>query len=300
MTVACVIVTYNRLALLKEAVDGVLGQTRKPDLVVLVNNNSSDGTRQWLKDVAAVRPELIPVSLNQNSGGAGGFYLGVKKAWEMGADWVWVLDDDTVAEPQALLNLLEAGEKIHDKGVQIGFLASQVNWKDGSRCHQNIPGVSPKDWWDGCDEIPGCIKLMQSSFVSILISRQAIEAVGYPVKEFFIWYDDVEYTRRITSAGFKAYYIPQSRVVHLIPENNFSQYDHILPSDLWKWRYRARNEVAVERTGKHGVARALIVLGYIWVSMLRCRAPLSIQIPILMSGLKGLFFNYRKWIEYPR
>ena len=102
--IVAVIVTYNRLELLKEAIQAVKAQTELPKKVIIVNNNSTDDTKEYLE---SIKSELItPVHLEENLGGAGGFYHGIKKAYNEEADWVWIMDDDTIATPTALEKLV--------------------------------------------------------------------------------------------------------------------------------------------------------------------------------------------------
>lgn len=296
--VACVIVTYNRLGLLKNTVAAVTGQTRKPETIVIVDNCSTDGTRDWLQQLASGRSDIMPVLLDTNIGGAGGFHHGIKRAYETGADWIWTMDDDVFPLDDALEQLLEPAIRIanHDTG-RIGFLASQVNWRDGCRHVMNTPHPSA-DWWYGHPECPGCIRLWNASFVSILISRIAVERVGYPVKEFFIWFDDVEYTRRIYGAGLPSYYIESSKVEHVTPANQGVEYKHIVQKDLWKWKYGVRNHVALSRA-EGGKLRALATIGNIVRLMWVHDVPVRLQIPLFWAGISGFFFNYRKYIIYP-
>ncbi|MCB9247374.1 MAG: glycosyltransferase [Ignavibacteriales bacterium] len=97
MKIAAVVVTYNRLGLLKECIDSLRGQTRKLDEIIVVNNDSKDGTKEWLeeqKDVTKIHQE--------NLGGAGGFHNGMKAAYEKGYDWIWLMDDDCLPKLNAL------------------------------------------------------------------------------------------------------------------------------------------------------------------------------------------------------
>lgn len=299
VTIASVVVTRNRLSMLKNAVESILGQTYKPDKMIIVDNNSSDGTREWLGTLSADLPNCVPVFLQENLGGAGGFYHGIKKGCEIGADWIWTFDDDAVPDPDALKNLVNCGI-ITENPTVLGFLASRVDWKDGTRHKMNVPGPTP-DWTDSLAGHPNSVKIRHASFVSILINRRAVKKVGLPIKELFLYHDDVEFTRRITSAGFSAYYISASKVTHLTPENvgiTFEQMDGCV-QDVMRWKYAIRNLLAVNRRERYGLMRETARLAYITLQLFRARIPMKIRMSLIMAGLEGLGLNYEKWIEYP-
>ena len=121
-TVCAVVVTYNRKELLIECLDGLLRQTRPIDAIYIIDNASTDNTPEFLKEKGFIQ-ELPPknltkswekefeiknltdgqpiklryIRMHENTGGAGGFHEGVKRAYEKGYDWLWLMDDD--AEP---------------------------------------------------------------------------------------------------------------------------------------------------------------------------------------------------------
>lgn len=297
--IASVVVTRNRLRMLKKAVDSILSQTHKPDKIIIVDNNSSDGTKEWLGNLSAHFSNCVPVFLQKNLGGAGGFYHGIKKACEIGADWIWTMDDDTVAYPDALANLVDCGI-LDENQTTLGFLASRVDWKDGTRHKMNVP-CPTTDWTESLAGYPNSVKIRYASFVSILINSRAVEKVGLPIREFFLYYDDVEFTRRITSAGFSAYYICASKVVHLTPKNvgiTFEQMDGCI-QNATRWQYAIRNLLAVNRRESRGLLKETARLAYITLLLFRTRIPMKIRVSLIIAGLEGLWLNYEKWIEYP-
>ncbi|OQY53602.1 MAG: hypothetical protein B6245_22670 [Desulfobacteraceae bacterium 4572_88] len=300
MQTACVIVTFNRLNLLKNAFHAVCAQTLPPDTIIIVDNHSTDGTSEWLGEVTQMRSDVTVLSLDKNYGGAGGFHYGIKNACKWGADWIWTLDDDTLPEHDALEKLLRCG--IPDTAIaaqEVGFLASQVNWQDGSRHKMNVPGPAA-DWTSGHRRCPESVKIRHSSFVSILLNRNAIEQVGFPIREFFIYCDDVEFTRRITSAGFSAFYIEASKVRHLTQENAGITMDRIVanPPVMGNRAYIVRNLIAVNKREKYGLLKEGARLFYIFAKLMINRSPLGTQMALLWAGVKGLCLRYEKWIEW--
>lgn len=201
--VCAVIVTYNRKELLRECLQAVLSQTRPPDHVLVVDNASTDGTREMLREEFR---EVEVLALPENQGGAGGFHEGMKRAYEEGYEWIWVMDDDTVPTITALEELLKAQKCLEDKGLVCHAVGSRVLWKDGRLHPMNIPWVNP------FLNVTACATkgVILTSFVSVLVSRWAISQKGLPRKELFVWNDDWEFFLRIG----KAYFASKSVVMH--------------------------------------------------------------------------------------
>jgi len=204
-----VVVTYNRKSLLRKNLEALRGQTRPPDAVLVVDNASTDGTAAML---AAEFPEVQVLSLPENQGGAGGFHEGMRRAYQAGADWLWLMDDDTFPEPGALEALLRAAEELKPPPA---VLASTQLLPDG-RPHPTAAFVTPTDFrrlslW--LRYRPRYRPIRWALFTSALLHRSVIEAEGLPHKAFFIWEDDLEYTGRILRRGY-GYQVAASRVVH--------------------------------------------------------------------------------------
>ncbi|MGC0055118.1 glycosyltransferase family 2 protein [Brucella pituitosa] len=297
--VDAVVVTYNRLEKLRGCLEALSRQTREVRHIHVVDNNSTDGTREWLK-ANSQRLNLILHLLDHNSGGAGGFNTGIRAATKMDADWVWVMDDDVVPEPSCLQAAMESPFSIqHQAGSRtVGFLSSRVEWIDGSLCVMNIP-VAKWPWNSTFREMPSSLPCVSCSFVSCFISREAIQKVGLPVKEFFIWHDDTEYTRRV-SEHFDCFYVDTSVVIHVTPRNMLPTYSEISKHNIWKYKYDIRNVAAVEaRAGRK--ADKLISLRYVlknsWAA-LKTTKNTKIYLVLLYYGIRGIFWNYKKNIEF--
>ena len=131
--VTAVLVAYNRRDLLTHALDALAAQTRPVDEVLVLDNNSDDDSAA----VAAAHPVGARViSLDRNTGGAGGFAAGIAAALDVPAnvspEWVWLMDDDTIPTPDALAELLRAADTYDGP---VALLGSRVVWHDG-RDHQ--------------------------------------------------------------------------------------------------------------------------------------------------------------------
>lgn len=105
--VCAVVVTYNRKELLRKCLAALKSQTRKPDHILVVDNASTDGTPEMLKEEF---PQVEVLRLPENQGSAGGFHEGMNRAYEEGWDWIWIMDDDALPEPTALERLLACSD----------------------------------------------------------------------------------------------------------------------------------------------------------------------------------------------
>jgi GT2 family glycosyltransferase len=209
--VCAVIVTYNRKELLKECLQAVLSQTRPPDHVLVVDNASTDGTAEMVRQAF---PQVELLSLAENSGGAGGFYEGIKQAYAKGFDWLWLMDDDTIAESKALEELLKPISILSWAIGEISILASAVLWLDQTPHPMNTLNPECKNTQITLRAVElGFLPIRSASFVSILVSQQAVGKYGLPLKRYFIWNDDVEYTSRILKEGL-GFLVPKSVVIH--------------------------------------------------------------------------------------
>lgn len=245
MQVTAAVVTYNRLALLQECIDAIRRQTYKPDGLVVINNSSTDGTLEWL----ATQPDIRIVT-QPNGGASPGFIRGLQEGYAAGADWVWLMDDDTIPEPGALAALVAAMEATEKSGESFGFFCSQVLWTDGAVHQRNLTksntgfrGKQPAQWY----RQQGIEPVFTSTFVSLAISKEAIRRFGVPLRDFFIWYDDSEYTYRISKGGMPGGLVTASKVVHKTPDNIISNFFTDSAGNLWKYRYGIRNELYVRK-----------------------------------------------------
>lgn len=212
--VSVVIVTYNRLDLLKQSITHALNQV-SPALahVIVVNGASTDGTAAYLESLTDSR--LIIENLNQNLGGAGGFNHGIKVFMTRTQDdYVWVMDDDSLPTPTALTQLLAL---FAEKPTAV-MASSKVEWTDGDWSKMNVqaPADGSRDAvMFGSDN---WVPIKHSTFVGTMFTRAVVAQIGLPQKEYFIWGDDIEYTERATRVG-DGYFVRDSVVIHASATN---------------------------------------------------------------------------------
>jgi GT2 family glycosyltransferase len=239
-TVAAVIVTYNRLELLKQCVGSLHNQTKKLDKIIVVNNSSTDGTLKWLEDQTD-----LTVITQDNSGSAGGQYTGIKYAYEKNYDWVWCLEDEIICHNDCLWKLFHFKEQV----TEDIFIVSPIRINDSTQSivnseiiNINLSSIRNSKRFKRIQDNPNQYeKIIAPSFEGLLIHKKVIEKVGFPNKNFFIWYDDVEYGMRI-SQYFPIFIYKQAIVKKFSEENSkskISQYNKML--------YGTRNLMYIER-----------------------------------------------------
>ena len=231
-----VVVTYNRLEMLKQCVDALQGQTVRCDILV-VDNASTDGTREWLERQSGNIP---PIFMEKNMGGAGGFNAGIKEAVHSGYEYIWLMDDDTLPYDAALEKLLEADRILSGN---YGWLSSVALWTDGKECQMNRPKLLKAFYHDIHHLQHGLVRAEQATFVGLFIREETVREVGLPISEFFIWGDDIEYTRRLAVQYKKPCYVAgQSLVTHAMKSNTGSNIATDDVERLGRYNYAFRNE----------------------------------------------------------
>ncbi len=247
------VVTHNRRALLAECLAALSTQTRPLDRLLVVDNASSDGTSAMVR---ARHPDVDLLELPRNVGSSGGFHEGLKAAHVGVAEWIWLMDDDTIPAVDALEQLLVAPLALDGLPPPL-LLSSRALWTDGTLHPMNIPGLErrrPELVIRAAER--GLMPVRATTFVSLLVHRDAVERHGLPLAHFFIWSDDIEYTGRILRDG-TGYLVPGSVVCHK------TRTAHTALSDSGgRFYFHVRNTLYMIR-GRSWDAREKLTLGWI-------------------------------------
>lgn len=205
--VCVVVVTYNRYKLLKECLNALLGQTYTADILI-VDNASTDGTEAGVNvDGYLKNKNIIYKRLDRNSGGAGGFFYGVRYALENSYDYAWLMDDDAEPELEALEVLLKNIDNkkysAYAPRVMIGTKEQNKLSTFGHRGNLDyincLPAFQKSIHRAEYDKAKSEIEM--ASFVGILIPVISIQKIGLPDERFFIHHDDTEYSLRLATIG---------------------------------------------------------------------------------------------------
>ena len=237
MSVCTAIVTFNRRDLLVQCLEAVYAQSRPSDRVLVVDNASTDGTPELLRERGyTARDDFELLRLPSNSGGAGGFAAAVDHSRSVDADWLWLMDDDCQPRPDSLERLIDA-PPAREEGV--ACLCSKVVYPGGGidanqRGHfrRRLLSLPEAEYRDGHYADLGFM-----SFVGSLVRMEAVRTVDLPRADFFVWGDDVEYSFRLRRLGTLRL-VPESVMVHKRVTHSYENarsrfWNRVLPGRFW-------------------------------------------------------------------
>ena len=203
---ALVVVTYKRQEMLANLFDSIAALDNAPWRIVIVDNENSPATEKmaaefnercatlWGRDDEADAKgnldRVVYAPQLENTGGAGGFSAGVKRAYELGAQWFWVMDDDVLVIPQAISRLAKWTDRYDViQGSRLDFDGGAFFWQYQLIVPLGIPNpVAPANLGEA-----GCKPMNQLCFEGGLFSRRVVQKIGYPDARFFIYGDDACY-----------------------------------------------------------------------------------------------------------
>lgn len=231
------IVTYNRLEKLKKCFSAYDEQLILPQKIIVVDNCSTDGTKEFLNNWESLSHdyEKKVIYLDKNYGGSGGFYEGMKAVQEENFDWLWISDDDAYPDKDAFDILNKAIVQHKDYNT---FCSSVITSEGIDKGHRKIirdqndvlgtpssDEMYNKEYFD----------INVFSFVGSCVNKRVLDTCGLPMKDFFIWFDDTEYSLRVNEK-FKIMCVPDIKVYH----------DTIIEKEWrysWKTYYGERNKL---------------------------------------------------------
>ncbi|GAA2003858.1 glycosyltransferase family 2 protein [Microbacterium ulmi] len=288
VNVAAVVVTFNRLEKLKKVIASIEAQTRPVASIIVIDNASTDGTADFLAALETNVPHEI-VRMDTNTGGAGGFAEGMLRGYSAGADHVWIMDDDCYPQPEALDRLVRGfDDAVAELGADVPFACSVVEFTDGNICEMNNP-VPTWDWARLLVKGQRSVMVTACSFVSVLIPRWVIAEYGLPYVEYFIWFDDREYTLRLT-ARCPGVQVLDSVVIHDMGDNRGVNFAMVDEKSLWKFEYGVRNEASYQLHHR-GLLYYLEFGARLLVSLHRGRVPFLLRVRLAKKLLEGIGFN---------
>lgn len=265
------VVTYNRLSKLKKCVECIKAQTFRADQVIIVNNNSNDGTREYLDETGQSDERFQIVHMEENLGGAGGFAKGVEEFVRGNTQWLIMIDDDAMIRPDYAAN---TADRIRKDGSQEYSAYAGTVYENGRIAlnHRRVLAgriINREQPVDADQYTRDSFPCDQATFCGLVINRRIVEKIGLPRDDFFIWNDDAEYCMRIKTVG-NITVVPASIIDHECdnPEgvNNIAVFGRFKEKEY----YGVRNRIIVARHYYTRLTTWWIVL-FIWLRILKQR-----------------------------
>ena len=219
--VAIVVLNWNGWAETQLCITSLLSILNENVQLIICDNCSSDDSWQHLQSFLN-QPFITLLQTNENKGFAGGMNVGIKYALEnLKLDFVWLLNNDVQIYPDALEKLLSCA----DQNKKIGMWGSTLLENDGkTQCtggciyHPYLtifkPILAGKTLEEIKDIDPNKIKLDYIAGAALFIKTEAIEKIGFLNEEYFLFYEELDYTQRLKKANFDIAWCKESIVIH--------------------------------------------------------------------------------------
>lgn len=233
---ACV-VAYNRDALLRTALSAILYQSRKPDLIIVVDNACLDSTKELCQEFG-----VNYMKGSEDYGSAGGFATAILESISRGADLIWLLDDDGLPGPDCLNSLLSSTFELDADAVSPLSISSS----DVSR--------TSNSFWIGMRKTDNRAvlegKLHRRNKIQfyngVLLSKGLVSTVGIPDGKLFMRGDEIEYFRRCRKAKMRMYLCTAASFTHPSSDIEYATprsflFSANVPLDAKKRHYQFRN-----------------------------------------------------------
>lgn len=283
--VAAVFATMNRAGVAVACVKALAGQTRPPEMVVVADNQSTDGTPEILEALEGLPFRLVVRRMPDNLGNAGGVREIMDWAFAAGMDAVWILDDDSWPRAEAMEAMLEDGldTTVVRHPLQIDPKTKRFTWPLQIQSRQGWKLVNQTG------ELPaGKRTRSRISWTGALLPKEVRDAVGPVNGDLFIRGEDEEYPLRIEQAGFPQEAVHGAILDHPGPENvvhwKFLGKNFFFERGLadWKLYYKVRNMVWLKRRQSGPIAALVMALTY---AIGACRLDGSRRIPLLKRAI---------------
>jgi len=251
--VSIIVVNYNTRKLVEDCIESIKNNTRVPYEIIVVENSTQGGFTSATGDFVLIRNK-------ENLGFAKGVNQGIKKAK---TEYILLLNSDILIKKDSIESLLDFVRKTPDAGV----VGAKLFNRDGSiqaSCF-NFPSIKNAilQYWFGKKGLfdkyapkgkgPAAVDAVVGA--AFLITPQALEKVGRLDERYFMYFEDIDYCRRVKAAGLKVYYLPEAGIIHYHGESGKTIKDE---SNQWK-RLIPSSKIY------HGVLKHYILTLVIWL-----------------------------------
>ncbi|MFD1339819.1 glycosyltransferase [Microbacterium lemovicicum] len=244
-TATIAIVTYNRSGLLTRLLESIIVMDPKPGHVVIVDNASTDDTTEVVESFRErLGTELVYRRLDSNTGGSGGFSEGMRVAYELGSQWMWLMDDDVEVIPDGLAKMGRWAPKFKSiQGRRYDYDGSEFYWQYRIAEPLAIPIPFAPAGFDASGYKP----MNSGCFEGMFIHRDIVTQIGLPDPRFFIYWDDQMYgwlaSRRTASVIVDEFVLRRTRE---IKQHDFGVRHMNASSNAYRY-YIMRNRAHIQR-----------------------------------------------------
>jgi GT2 family glycosyltransferase len=216
--VTCIVLCYNGIELTIPCLETLLQQTYQPLDILVVDSASQDNT------VATVRQQFPQVGLiasPNNLGYVAGNNLGIKTALDLGAENIFLVNNDTLLDPDCVTHLVEGIENRHqvgiigpmvytfDEGCTISSAGGEIDWRKADSRNVGIGQIDQGQYpAQKVDFINGC---------GLMVTKSAVQKVGILDQRYFMYWEETDWCTRVGKAGFDVFFYPQAHMRHKAP-----------------------------------------------------------------------------------
>lgn len=267
MKLGVLTVTFNRLRDLKKLLSIYDGDAAI-DQLVIVNNNSNDGTKEYLDTISLNIKAVKIFHLEENTGGSGGFHYGLNYMKDLDLDWIYLSDDDAFPEHKFFSDFKKRASGVDTYKIS-AICASVIDNDEFDLYHRKYlskKGLKIKFLPTNIEDYENKeFEIDLFSYVGIFINNEKLTAKNLPEKDYFIYVDDTEHSLQLREIG-KILCWPELRVVHNTSERvNFKK--------NWRHFYEYRNRL-------HAIKKHFGILMFLGEAG-------RLTLTIIKSGVKG-------------
>jgi GT2 family glycosyltransferase len=217
--VGVVVITWNQCNDTLECLTSIFRMAYPRLFVVLVDNASTDGTGAA---VATQFPQVECITNQTNRGFAAAVNQGIERAIKRDAEYLFVLNNDTVVDSMALHHLMQyaTDDAVGMLVPKIYYFAQpQMIWSVGAglngltfETRGDIRGVEDNGQWESV------VERKHVTACALLLPRRVVEKIGVLDERFFYYYDDADFSLRVHEAGYRTLLVPQAKVWHKVAQ----------------------------------------------------------------------------------
>lgn len=275
--VSIIVLNWNGKEDTIECIDSIVQITYPNYEIILVDNASTDGSAQYFREYYK---EIKIIENRENLGFAEGNNVGIREALKQKANYILLLNNDTIVDPSFLEHLIEVGESDDSIGIlspiiyyyddrnKIQYCGEKVNWYKGKLTKINLVSKG----------------VIQSEIIcgaSMLIKKETIEKIGLLPTEYFMLWEDIDYSIKALKNNIKNVYVTKSKIWH---KGSVSIGGISSP---FRMRYTIRNRIILWKKYSSKLQFCSFLINLVFLKI-----PIIFTIGLAKTNQKKTFINY--------